>query len=208
MSIDETSRETQIQLSQTSSRYINNCFFICIIMQKCIIQNFVNCWKIQNRQSAAKPQKWKVQRLSLWEQIQANRSAKPLTQKRKVKIQSNLTWERKLRKRSKISDFTRMSNDITSAGNKGSYAYDRLIELLVQSIVAPDTSFVFGCDYRVPVMHGLLNKKFIQELKLSGTYREDSFAREYLSINPQSQWTLNLFNCWKISFETISSQAI
>jgi hypothetical protein len=54
-----------------------------------------------------------------------------------------------------------MFNDITSAGNKGSYAYDRLIELLVQSIVAPDTSFVFGCDYRVPVMHGLLNKKFI-----------------------------------------------
>ena len=96
---------------------------------------------------------------------------------------------------------------ITSAGNKGSYAYDRLIELLVQSIVAPDTSFVFGCDYRVPVMHGLLNKKFIQELKLSGTYREDSFAREYLSINPQFKWTLNLSNCWKFLIRIISSQA-
>ena len=174
--IDPTEPNQQ-QIYQQLFFLLKKKLVICIIMQKCIIQNFVNCWKIQNRQSAAKPQKWKVQRLSLWEQIQANRSAKPLTQKRKVKIQSNLTWERKLRKRSKISDFTRMFNDITSAGNKGSYAYDRLIELLVQSIVAPDTSFVFGCDYRVPVMHGLLNKKFIQELKLSGTYQADSFAR-------------------------------
>lgn len=39
------------------------------------------------------------------------------------------------------------------------------------------TSETFFGDYRVPMMHGLLNRKFIQELKLSGTYQADSFAR-------------------------------
>lgn len=72
---------------------------------------------------------------------------------------------------------------ITSAGTKGSYAYEKLIELFVQSIVSPKTTFVWGCDYRVPMKHGLLNKTFVEELKISPTYKEDSFAREYLSIN-------------------------
>lgn len=31
-------------------------------------------------------------------------------------------------------------------------------------------------------MHGLLDKQFIQELKMSPTYQEETFAREYLSI--------------------------
>ena len=72
---------------------------------------------------------------------------------------------------------------ITSAGVKGSFAYEKLIELFVQSIVSPKTTFVWGCDYRVPMLHGLLNKTFVEELKISPTYKEDSFAREYLSIN-------------------------
>lgn len=33
---------------------------------------------------------------------------------------------------------------ITSAGSKGSYAYDRLIELFAQSIVSPESTFVWG----------------------------------------------------------------
>ena len=66
---------------------------------------------------------------------------------------------------------------ITSAGTKGTYAYEKLIETFIQSIIAPESAFVWGCDYRVPMMHGLLNRKFIQELKLSGTYQADSFAR-------------------------------
>ena len=48
------------------------------------------------------------------------------------------------RKRGKISDFTRIFNDITSAGTKGTYAYDRLIELFIQSIIMPESSFVWG----------------------------------------------------------------
>lgn len=71
---------------------------------------------------------------------------------------------------------------ITSAGGKGTYAYERLIEIFIQSIIFPFSSFVMGCDYRVPVMHNLLNKKFIDELKASATFKEDSFAKEYLGL--------------------------
>ena len=47
---------------------------------------------------------------------------------------------------------------ITSAGAKNSYAYERLKELMLQSIIAPDQAFVWGCDYRIPVMAGLIPK--------------------------------------------------
>jgi len=33
-------------------------------------------------------------------------------------------------------------------------------------------------DFRVPAKHGLLDKRFIEELKLSSTFQPDSFARE------------------------------
>lgn len=71
---------------------------------------------------------------------------------------------------------------MTSAGVKSSYAYERLIDILEMSIIDPRQAFVWGCDYRIPVMHGLLDKQFIQELKMSPTYQEETFAREYLSI--------------------------
>lgn len=50
------------------------------------------------------------------------------------------------------------------------------------SIINPTDAFVFGCDYRVPVMHGLISKKFVNDLKMSPSYNEESFAREYLGI--------------------------
>lgn len=88
---------------------------------------------------------------------------------------------------------------ITSAGNKGSYAYEKLIETFEQSIINPKSAFVWGCDYHVPVAHGLLDASFIEELKFSSTYKEDSFLREYMSVNKISPMpTLNLFNCWKL----------
>ncbi|MEE3344834.1 MAG: hypothetical protein VZS44_12120, partial [Bacilli bacterium] len=43
-------------------------------------------------------------------------------------------------------------------------------------------SFVFGCDYRIPVMHGLLDRLYINNLKMSPSYSEQSFASEYMSI--------------------------
>ena len=51
----------------------------------------------------------------------------------------------------------------TSAGTKQSYAYEVLIETLEEAVINPNNAFVFGCDYRIPVMHGLLDKKYIQE---------------------------------------------
>lgn len=71
---------------------------------------------------------------------------------------------------------------MTSAGVKTSFAYDLLIDVFEDSIIHPESSFVMGCDYRVPLMHGLLDKTYINKLKTSPSYSEDSFAREYLSI--------------------------
>lgn len=73
---------------------------------------------------------------------------------------------------------------ITSAGQRNSYAYERLKELMLQSIIMPSQAFVWGCDYRIPVMAGLIPKNYVQELKMSGTFKEDDFAREYMSIWP------------------------
>jgi hypothetical protein len=50
------------------------------------------------------------------------------------------------------------------------------------SIIQPKTAFYMSCDYRVPMMHGLVDKQYIRELKLSPTFEEESFAREYLGI--------------------------
>lgn len=71
---------------------------------------------------------------------------------------------------------------MTSAGVKTSFAYDRLIDTFEKAIIEPDTTFCMGCDYRVPAMHGLVDKKFIKDLKMSPSYNEESFAREYLSL--------------------------
>ena len=71
---------------------------------------------------------------------------------------------------------------MTSAGTKTSYAYDRLIDNFENAIIDPSSSFVFGCDYRVPVLHGLLDKSYINKLKMSPSYNEESFARELTDI--------------------------
>ena len=71
---------------------------------------------------------------------------------------------------------------ITTAGWKNSFAYDKLIELLIQSIIDPDQTVIMGGTYETPVCEGLLNEDFVDQLKLSGTYNEDSFDRQYRSI--------------------------
>ncbi len=70
---------------------------------------------------------------------------------------------------------------ITTAGHKTSFAYEKMIQLLVW-MVAKGTAFVWGGDYRIPMMHGLLNKDFVDELKEDGTYNEMDFSREYESL--------------------------
>lgn len=44
------------------------------------------------------------------------------------------------------------------------------------------SAFVMGCDYRVPMLHGLLEPSFINSLKLDPSFNETSFATEYLSL--------------------------
>lgn len=69
----------------------------------------------------------------------------------------------------------------TSAGTKTSFAYDLLVDIFEDSIIHPNTAFCFGFDLRVPVMHGLLDRDYVNKLKTSPSYNENSFAREYLS---------------------------
>ena len=71
---------------------------------------------------------------------------------------------------------------MTSAGVKTSFAYDLLLDTFEDTVIHPNSSFVFGCDYRVPVMHGLLDRTYVNKLKTSPSYSEESFAREYMSI--------------------------
>lgn len=80
---------------------------------------------------------------------------------------------------------------LTSAGQKSSYAYEKLVELFEMQIYNPKAAFVWGCDYRVPMMHGLLPKNYLKEIKLSSTYKDDSFAREYLGL-----WTGGGSDSW------------
>lgn len=80
---------------------------------------------------------------------------------------------------------------LTSAGGKNTWAYQKLIEVFVHSIINPRTAFVWGCTYRVPMKHGLLDRTFLNEIKMSSTYKDDSFAREYLS-----KWTGGGENSW------------
>lgn len=69
---------------------------------------------------------------------------------------------------------------MSSASSKSSYCYEQLIEMIEQEIIDPSSAFIFGCDYRVPLMHGLLDKKYLEKIKMSSTTKDDSFAREYL----------------------------
>lgn len=73
---------------------------------------------------------------------------------------------------------------VTTAGWKNSFAYDKLIQTLIQQITNPDEAIVLGGTWRVPVMEKLLRKSFIEELKIDGTYNDSSFSREY-----ESEWS-------------------
>lgn len=70
---------------------------------------------------------------------------------------------------------------ITSAGWKNTFSYDKLMQLLVWSIVYPDKAFITGGSYKVPVLFGLLPKNFVSELQQDATFNESAFDREYNS---------------------------
>jgi len=80
---------------------------------------------------------------------------------------------------------------ITTAGWKNSFAFEKLIELLIQSILDPDNVMIMGGTYETPVTEGLLDEDFVDTLKLNGTYQEDSFDREY-----RSKWSGDVENAF------------
>ena len=80
---------------------------------------------------------------------------------------------------------------ITTAGWKNSFAYKKLIELLIQSLIEPDACMIMGGTYETPVAEGLLNADFVRQLKLQGTFNEDSFDREY-----RSKWSGDVENAF------------
>ena len=94
--------------------------------------------------------------------------------------------DRRLADGSRIEDETVNKSQIyvTTAGWKNSFAYEKLIELLIRQIIYPDEAVVMGGTWRIPVMEKLLKKSFIDELKLDGTYNDASFSREY-----ESEWS-------------------
>lgn len=80
---------------------------------------------------------------------------------------------------------------VTTAGWKSSFAYEKLIELVIKMVIEPDEAFVLGGTWRVPVLEGLLQRNFVNDLKTSGTYNDASFAREY-----ESEWSGDAENAY------------
>ena len=86
----------------------------------------------------------------------------------------------------------------TSAGTKSSYAYSALLDTFERAIVEPDRNFCIGLDYRIPVLHGLIDGNFVKELRLSPSYNETTFAAEYMGTwlgGSEESW----FNFEKLS---------
>ncbi len=73
---------------------------------------------------------------------------------------------------------------VTTAGWKNGFAYEKLIQILIQEIIEPGEAIVLGGTWRVPVLEGLQPRNFITNLKLDGTYNDSSFSREY-----ESEWS-------------------
>ena len=71
---------------------------------------------------------------------------------------------------------------ITTAGYKGTFSYDKLIQILCQMVARPDQAIVLGGTFRTPMMEKLLSRNFISDLRQDGTFNEASFDREYKRI--------------------------
>lgn len=71
---------------------------------------------------------------------------------------------------------------MTSAGTKMSFAYGKLVEVFIKSIIYPRSYMVIGFDYRLPMLHGLLSKETLRDIQSDSSYSVEAFSREYGSI--------------------------
>ena len=73
---------------------------------------------------------------------------------------------------------------ITTAGQKASFAYQKLISVLVKMITEPSSAFIIGGTYKILVLLGHYDKTFVQDQKKDETFNEAAFGREY-----ESRWS-------------------
>lgn len=86
----------------------------------------------------------------------------------------------------------------TSAGMKSSFAYEALLDYFEESILDSSRTFTMGLDYRIPMMHGLIDAAHVKNLKMSPSYNEQTFASEYMGT-----WLGGSEESW-FDFEKIS----
>lgn len=73
---------------------------------------------------------------------------------------------------------------ITTAGYQGTFAYQKLIEILCRSVIEPDKYFVLSGTYKIPLSLGLTAQKQIEDVINSPSFSKSSFEREY-----ESRWS-------------------
>ena len=73
---------------------------------------------------------------------------------------------------------------MTTAGQKASFAYQKLISVLVKMITEPSSAFIIGGTYKILVLLGHYDKTFVQDQKKDETFNEAAFGREY-----ESRWS-------------------
>lgn len=73
---------------------------------------------------------------------------------------------------------------ITTAGQKNSFPYQKLIQTLVKMITEPGSAFILGGTYKILVLLGQYEKTFVQDQKRDETFNEAAFGREY-----ESRWS-------------------
>ena len=71
---------------------------------------------------------------------------------------------------------------ITTAGYQGSFAYQKMTEILCRAIIEPEKYFVLAGSYRIPLSCGLTSPKMIEDIVNSPSFSKASFEREYESI--------------------------
>jgi len=73
---------------------------------------------------------------------------------------------------------------ITTAGYQGTFAYQKLIEILCRSVIDPLHYTVLSGTYRIPLACGLTAQKQIEDVINAPSFSKSSFEREY-----ESRWS-------------------
>ena len=70
---------------------------------------------------------------------------------------------------------------VTTAGYQGTFAYDKLLATIAQSVLEPDKYIFLSGDYRLPMYHHLVSESEVKDKLNDPSYSKDSFEREYMS---------------------------